>query len=277
MIAELHAHSHYSRGRRVVHEGLCSPKAMVEYAKHIGLDALAITDHDSFSGCKEAKSYGKRHGIAVIAGEEISTKDGHLNALGITEKIKPGMGFLETIDEIHSQGGIAVAVHPFDIKNEGLRIKSSRADVIEAFNGLSIERTSNLRNARFALHENKPIINGSDAHCLEMMGWATTEIDAQDGDSALRAIRKGKTKLHNEYVPVNIITSWTIKRLDLSYAEILAYINENYRFPKKIICKEMLKLVRQSPGKVDYMFNLMAYFGMGNAVLYGACKEIIGW
>ncbi|MBQ5439775.1 MAG: PHP domain-containing protein [Clostridia bacterium] len=68
MSADLHCHSLYSDGTLTV-------KEIILLAKAQGLSAAAITDHDTFAGCKEAVAYGKKYGITVIPGAEISSYD----------------------------------------------------------------------------------------------------------------------------------------------------------------------------------------------------------
>ena len=66
MLAELHSHTYYSKGTKVLHEGLNSTEQMARHAKKLGLGAIAITDHDSIEGNKHAKSISKKLGIIVI-------------------------------------------------------------------------------------------------------------------------------------------------------------------------------------------------------------------
>ena len=75
----------------MLYDGVESPEAMVKKAKELGLGALAITDHNTVLGHKEAMAAGKKHGILVIPGEEITSKDGHTLAIGVQEAIRPGM------------------------------------------------------------------------------------------------------------------------------------------------------------------------------------------
>jgi len=49
-----------------------SPTELVEHAKKAGLKAIAITDHDTFSGVAEAVEAGNRLGVEVIPGCELS-------------------------------------------------------------------------------------------------------------------------------------------------------------------------------------------------------------
>ena len=66
-------HSHTTRS-----DGDHTPAQLVDLAKEIGLSAIAITDHDTTAGLDEAIAEGKKIGIKVVPGVELSTKlDGH--------------------------------------------------------------------------------------------------------------------------------------------------------------------------------------------------------
>ncbi len=67
MKIDLHTHSDRS-------DGTDSPAELVENAKAAGLDVVAITDHDSTEGWKDADKAAKRVGITLVHGIEISTK-----------------------------------------------------------------------------------------------------------------------------------------------------------------------------------------------------------
>ncbi len=84
MSIDLHTHS-------TVSDGTLTPTELVKLAKEVGLDAIALTDHDTFSGVAEAMEAGKEFGIEVIPGCELSldSPDGagwmHVVALWIPE------------------------------------------------------------------------------------------------------------------------------------------------------------------------------------------------
>ncbi len=276
MLAELHCHSIYSKRIKVPHEGMDKPKAMLLHAKRLGIDVIAISDHDEFRGAQEAVKPGKNIGIIVIPAEEVTTANGHMIALGIQEKIKPMMSALETIDLIHSQGGIATAPHAFDINNDGLRGLAKHCDAMEAFNAINIDRISNFKGLSFAVENKIPMIAGSDAHSLVMMGRGLTELpDVHDIDGALNAIRKGRVGVATKkYVPIKVIMDWSMHRLKFSYDFVWDYIEQNYSQPKKLISKRMLSLVNRYPGRTDFLFKAIAYFSLGSVIAYSAAKEI---
>ena len=68
MIGDLHCHTRFS-------DGSLSVDDLVFYAKRAGLDFVAVTDHDTMSGISRAELLGKRYGIGVIGGVEVSAWD----------------------------------------------------------------------------------------------------------------------------------------------------------------------------------------------------------
>ncbi len=77
---DLHIHTNYS-------DGSYSPAEVVRMAHKIKLAAIAITDHDMTGGIKEAVDEGKKTGIEIIPGIEISCEtsdsaDGEVHILG---------------------------------------------------------------------------------------------------------------------------------------------------------------------------------------------------
>jgi predicted metal-dependent phosphoesterase TrpH len=74
---DLHLHTTAS-------DGVLSPAEIVRYAKAKGLQAIAITDHDTIEGCEEGLTEGERIGFEVIPGIEISAEHspGSMHILG---------------------------------------------------------------------------------------------------------------------------------------------------------------------------------------------------
>lgn len=63
---DLHSHTTYS-------DGTLSPTALVKNALASGVRALAITDHDTLSGCPEAIEAAKGTDLEIVPGVELST------------------------------------------------------------------------------------------------------------------------------------------------------------------------------------------------------------
>lgn len=84
MKLDLHVHSTAS-------DGQYTPLELVEKANKLGLEYLAITDHDTVNGIKDAKEIADKYDVNFIPGIEISTMDTeeiHIVGLGIDENNK---------------------------------------------------------------------------------------------------------------------------------------------------------------------------------------------
>lgn len=62
---DLHCHSSCS-------DGTYSPEELIDKALQVNLKGLSLTDHDTIAGLKNFLNYGKKQGIEVIAGIELS-------------------------------------------------------------------------------------------------------------------------------------------------------------------------------------------------------------
>jgi predicted metal-dependent phosphoesterase TrpH len=65
MRIDLHTHSSVS-------DGTDTPAELVDKAYGVGLDVVALTDHDTFDGLDEAAAEGQRLGVVVVRGMELS-------------------------------------------------------------------------------------------------------------------------------------------------------------------------------------------------------------
>jgi len=202
LAVELHAHSALS------HDGRDPVEALLERAREVGLDALAVTDHDAISASLDAAEKAPDYGLVGIPGLEVSTADGHLLALGVREVVPAGHPFEATVDRIHDRGGLAVVPHPFHATRHGVGKNVdgdalAEADAIEVFNSRLLTGIANYRAERFARRRGLPTTAGSDAHVAEMVGRATTFVDAvPDAEAIVEAIADGRTELERRRTPL---------------------------------------------------------------------------
>ena len=66
MYCDLHVHSHFS-------DGTWSPEALVAEAERIGLDAVALCDHNTVAGVPRFMAAGQGSAVQTVAGIEFST------------------------------------------------------------------------------------------------------------------------------------------------------------------------------------------------------------
>ena len=143
LLCDFHIHTNYSDGKLTVPE-------VIDFYGSRGFDCICITDHWtdprrligklarltpftlSFEQieeyfdvvAREASRAWRRYGMLVLTGLEFN-KDGpsrkssaHLLGLDLQTPISPRLDLHQTIEEIHSQGGLAVASHPHLMKSE---------------------------------------------------------------------------------------------------------------------------------------------------------------
>lgn len=198
--ADLHMHTVYS-------DGHSTPAELVQYVvQHTDLDVIAITDHDAIAGAYEAQRCAEGTRLHVIIGEEISTREGHLLAYFIHERIRPGMSACDTIAAIHEQGGLAVAAHPYDwmvrslghyglLKRASGRTPEWRFDGIETMNASLRPRSANVRAASTAMLLGLPAIGGSDSHLIDTIGYGYTLFAGQSSHDVRQAMVSGAMRV----------------------------------------------------------------------------------
>lgn len=204
LTVELHTHSALS------YDGRDPVDLLLQQASAVGLDALAVTDHDEIDASLEAVESAGEYGLTGIPGTEVTSEAGHVLALGVRERIPKRLSFNETIDRIRDAGGIAVAPHPFQKSRNGVGpnvdvASLARVDAMEVYNSRLLTGRGNRRARQFAEKHDLSMTAGSDAHIAEMVGQAVTLIDAKPGvDSIISAIRDGRTEVGGKRTPWRI-------------------------------------------------------------------------
>jgi dephospho-CoA kinase len=202
---DLHSHTSASK------DCLSSPGEVVRHARDVGLDRIAITDHDEIDGALEARSLDPE---LVIVGEEVRTVKG-LDIIGlfISEHIPRGGTFREIAEEIRRQGGVVYAPHPFDAHRGTteafLDDVADCIDVVEGFNARIHDPRRNQRAQNWALAKGLPVGAGSDAHTLGEIGRATVRLPAFDGPSEfLTALPDGRIEGRSSSPLVHFGSTW---------------------------------------------------------------------
>lgn len=158
-----------------------APETAVRRADRTGLDGIAITDHNTMSGIAPARKAASED-LVVIPGEEIDTPEGQLIGLFLSNPVDPWQSPTSVIKEIHQQGGIVLAPHPFDAMREGLTTIAEHVDALDAIeilNSRCIRRRYNERAQEFAANHDIPATGGSDAHFAHEIGTACTRVQIQ--------------------------------------------------------------------------------------------------
>jgi predicted metal-dependent phosphoesterase TrpH len=201
-------HTNFSR------DGESSVEEILRQAEAVGLDVIAITDHDTTEGAKRALTCETR--VLVIPGIEVSTKDGHLLVLGVTEIIPSGLDVVATIRMARKMGALLILPHPYHLWRHGVarRRKSgmSAVDAVEAFNSRYIVGSANTKATRIARRLGKPCVGGSDAHNARFVGYGRTYVKAdKNTPSILAAIRDGRVACGGKKTPLRTYTRQSLR------------------------------------------------------------------
>ncbi len=202
---DLHVHTIYSGDSTI------TPEKAVDTALQLGLDGIAITDHDNINVHEKIL---KNTDLLIIPGIEISSKDGHILGIGLLESIELGLTALETVEKIHQKGGIAVIPHPMNPIKHSLKkgvLKSINPDALEILNASTLPPfTLQYRNIEdYAKQKNIPQTGGSDAHIPSNIGKAYTLIETNKItiQNVISAIRNGKTAPQGSFISISDLFS----------------------------------------------------------------------
>jgi len=207
--ADLHVHTTYSK------DSLITPKELVYYSKKRGLNAVAITDHNTVEGtfkiAKETKDF------LIIPGMEVSSRDGHIVALNVSELIPRGLTAAETVDCIHRAGGVAIACHAYAMfkGSLGKNVSAAKFDAIEIVNARAVPFGRCKRKAEETAHSlGLSRVGGTDAHYGRQVGYGYTVIEAElNVKDICRAIVAGRCDGFGQPVPVFLNLQLEFERL----------------------------------------------------------------
>lgn len=102
---DFHAHTLHSDGSTPV-------GAVAALGVAAGLDVMAITDHNTVAHHAELPAVGKRSGIGLVPGQEVTTESGHANAFGAIGAIDFRRPASSWVDEVARRGGLLSINHP---------------------------------------------------------------------------------------------------------------------------------------------------------------------
>ncbi|MBC7875738.1 MAG: PHP domain-containing protein [Anaerolineales bacterium] len=222
-LADIHVHTIYS------YDGTASLSAVLNRAKQIGLDVIAITDHDEIAGALKAMEMAPMYGVEVIPGIEITTAEGDLLAYFITEKVDAGLSLVETVLRVRALGGVCIAAHPM-AGGMGMKSLSARSILkalrnpavaetligIETYNATALDKMSNHYARILANRLNITQVGNSDAHVVEALGLGATEFEGNSAADLLSALKNGKTRIRKqkEWSAFRILGSWGMRYIE---------------------------------------------------------------
>lgn len=188
--ADLHIHTAYSL------DCATSLENIIARCLEIGINCVAVTDHNTIAGAREVKMMAP---FTVIVGEEIQTLSGEVIGYFLSEEIPGRLPAEETARLIKEQGGLVCIPHPFDrlrlstMRRQRLETLLPYIDIVEVFNSRVALSRHSAKALLFAQNHGLFASAGSDAHTVAEIGNAYVEIpEFNDREEFCLALAKGK-------------------------------------------------------------------------------------
>ncbi len=252
--ADFHVHSFMA-------DGMLSPFGLVSLARHQGLHAFAITDHNRLFAAKAGRWYSRLvGGPTVLVGEEVTAPGFHLLGVGIGKHVTWRQSAAEVIEDIHRQGGVAIAAHPtkrywvaFD---DNIVRQLDGAEVVHtnayASNGKAEEMRSFYRRAE-ENGRHLTAFGSSDYHWFNSLGICRTYVFVRNNDEAgiLEALRAGRTVVFDR------------DRNAYGNSELIRLLQD------EPITRDVSDYDYRGSGVVDVMTRTLGWLGLVGLVLFG--------
>jgi hypothetical protein len=179
-----------------------SPFETVLEARRQGLDAIAMTGHNHVWVSQWGRWFsGRIGGPTVLRSEEIHAPAYHMVALGIGNTVSWRQTAAGAIDEIHRQGGIAIAAHPVAEYWPGWDAEAMRRlDAAEVVHPVAFgDPRARLQLRQFFARRRLTAIGSSDFHGLGPIGLARTYVFVTENTERgiLEALRQGRTVVYD--------------------------------------------------------------------------------
>ena len=183
---DMHVHSAYSRDSAI------PARTIFQSWKRTGIIPL-VCDHDTLEGSLRVMRaiHAEDPGIPRVLAEEVTTAEGEVIGIFLTEEIPPGLSAADTVDLIHGQGGLSLVPHPFcDYRSKVLRAGTRNAlveeiDLVEGHNARTVTAGEDRLGIVFAAEMGIPFTVGSDAHLPFELGRVWMEVPPFDGPREL--------------------------------------------------------------------------------------------
>jgi predicted metal-dependent phosphoesterase TrpH len=196
MIVDLHIHTNRSSHCSSLH-----PQEMIDGARQLGIDAVAVTEHSVTRGAQIAYEMGLEQGFTVLRGIDVYTSMGDIVVFGLDGDAHHDADFLDLMEDVRRKGAFAIAAHPTrGYWGHHRKYKGLYPD--EVFELVGAVETHNGQNSReanesaLALARSLSMVGtgGSDAHQHAHLGKCVTVFERPfDSEAALiEELRAGR-------------------------------------------------------------------------------------
>lgn len=192
MTFDLHIHT-----VRYSPDSIIEPFDLVRRALELGLSGLVITEHDALWPEDELDELRQAApGLTILGGCEVSARQGHVLVYGIHDlsRLRPGVGWPELCDEVHRQGGVALAAHPNRFGqdfNAELDRTQAPFDGIEVMSKNMDDTLRTQASRILQAHPHYTPLGNSDAHEIHQLATCVTEfmVEIRTSEDLVAAIQ----------------------------------------------------------------------------------------
>ncbi len=167
---------HHLHTSRHSPDSIIDPIKLVKHAKAIGLNGLVITEHDYQWEAKELSELNAQaDGLVVLAGAEISAREGHFLVYGLPnlDEVGPGVSLAKLLTVVKRHDAAVVAAHPYRWDQDFDAIFAEHGVGLDAIELVSNNVTELTRAKAARLLEKNPQLGttgSSDGHDIEIIG-----------------------------------------------------------------------------------------------------------
>jgi predicted metal-dependent phosphoesterase TrpH len=161
-------------------DSVMDPFSLLLRARDIGLDGLVITEHDWLWTDDELDELRRAQpDLVVLAGVEVSAREGHFLAYGIRDPlaIPKGIGVAALCREVHRQDGVVVAAHPFRWNQQFEDILRREKPDLDGLELMTSNMDADIRRKAEGVWQRQGWagLGSSDAHSEPVLGACYTE------------------------------------------------------------------------------------------------------
>ena len=199
-MAKIDHHVHTSRHSP---DSIISPADLVRRARRAGLDAVVITEHDyqwRADELAELNAGADAEGLVVLAGAEISTREGHFLVYGLPDldEVPAGVSLGDLLAVVRKHDAAVVAAHPFRWEQDFPALVAQHGPSFHGVELVSNNVTPATRRLTEAalLATPMPATGSSDGHVPDAVGCYYTETPGPVRTMAdfVRALQRGETR-----------------------------------------------------------------------------------
>lgn len=192
---DFHNHTLHSDGKHSIEE-------LAALGVSMGLDFLAVTDHNTTSHHPYLAEVGKCYGITLIPGQEVTTHRGHANAFGDIGWIDFREHPDRWVEEVEARGGVLSLNHPIDADCAWMVPLKKNPGAVELWHSSWYRDLYGTGIFAWLANRNRDVtlLGGNDFHFAgheNRPGVPTTWVPATDNSvgAIMEAIKAGRTTI----------------------------------------------------------------------------------